>query len=233
MSSSLPMNLSSRVLIGCDDGALIYHKHFNCTIHPLAAEALEYLAEAATFAGFSLRVASGYRSFERQLSIWNDKAYGRRPVLDCAGQPIAIDSLTNDEKLFAILRWSALPGASRHHWGTDVDVFDISRIAPDYQLQLTVEETQGDGPFAEFHQWLTEELNKKSQAFFRPYVAGVGSIAPEPWHLSFALLAHDYARQLTEDILYEAIQRADIALKDNILNHLSTIFLRYVRPYQS
>ncbi|MCZ8486094.1 D-alanyl-D-alanine carboxypeptidase family protein [Vibrio lentus] len=30
---------------------------------------------------------------------------------------------SEQQKLSAILRWSALPGASRHHWGCDFDVF--------------------------------------------------------------------------------------------------------------
>ncbi len=34
------------------------------------------------------------------------------------------------ERVAAILVWSALPGASRHHWGTDCDVIDAAALPP-------------------------------------------------------------------------------------------------------
>jgi LAS superfamily LD-carboxypeptidase LdcB len=153
-------------------------------------------------------------------------------VLDQFGQPIDINSLSDEEKVFAILRWSALPGASRHHWGTDLDVYDASNITADYNLQLTVEETQGDGPFAQFHQWLSQELQQNPRGFYRPYVAGVGGIAPEPWHLSYAPIAKPASMQLTEELLCEQIQISDIALKNTILQNLGDIYAQYVAPYR-
>ena len=38
--------------------------------------------------------------------------------------------LSPAERIEAILRWSALPGASRHHWGTDLDLIDAHAIQP-------------------------------------------------------------------------------------------------------
>jgi LAS superfamily LD-carboxypeptidase LdcB len=201
-------------------------------IHPQILQPLQALISKANAAGFDMRVASAFRGFERQLLIWNNKALGLRSVLNENGIAINLNSMTDDEKVFAILRWSALPGASRHHWGTDLDVYDASRMAADYQLQLTVEETQGDGPCAQFHYWLTQELQENETDFFRPYVEGVGSISPEPWHLSYAPLAHLFASQLSEENLREKIQAADIVLKDSILKNLSYIFANYIKPYQ-
>jgi len=204
----------------------------NTQIHVHVLTALMDLIEKARAAGFDMRIASGFRSFERQLLIWNNKAKGLRPVLDKSGRPLDLTQLSDDEKVFAILRWSALPGGSRHHWGTDFDVYDASRIPDDYQLQLTVKETRGSGPFAEFHRWLSKELRKKSCDFYRPYVAGVGSISPEPWHLSYAPLARIFATQLTEDILRKKLQATDIALKDSVLKNLGEIYQNYIKPYQ-
>lgn len=204
----------------------------NTKIHVQVLTAFMGLTEKAKSNGFDLRVASGFRSFDRQLLIWNNKANGLRPVLDDAGLAVDLSQLSDDEKVYAILRWSALPGASRHHWGTDIDVYDASRMAMDYQVQLTVEETEGDGPFAEFHSWLSQELEEKSQDFYRPYIAGVGSISPEPWHLSYAPLARIFATQLTEDVLRTKLQTTEIALKDSVLKNLSDIYQHYIKPYQ-
>lgn len=219
-------------LMGENDQHLINYLGQEVKIHPQMQGALQNLSAKAAAAGFDLRIASGFRSFARQLLIWNNKATGLRPVLDAAGQSIDLSQLSDDEKVFAILRWSALPGASRHHWGTDIDVYDAARMPADYQLQLTLEETQGDGPFAEFHHWLSQELHEHPHDFFRPYVAGVGSISPEPWHLSYAPLARIFATQLTEDILRAKLQTTDIALKDSVLKNLGDIYQNYIKPYQ-
>jgi len=218
-------------LFGASHQHLVSCPGNNLKIHPQILNPLIELTDKAKSAGFDLRVASAFRSFERQLLIWNNKVSGLRPVLDKTGTAIDINSLNDDEKVFTILHWSALPGASRHHWGTDVDVYDASRMPEGYELQLTLEETENGGPFAEFHQWLTQELQGGS-SFFRPYIPDAGGVSPEPWHLSYAPLAHSFATQLSEDMLREKIQATDILLKDNILKNLEYIFNNYIKPYQ-
>lgn len=223
--------ISPALLLGLDEGALTQAPELGCLLHPLVIEPLQALAAAAGEQGFRLRVASSYRNFARQLLIWNNKACGLRPVLDAAGQPLDMTHYSDREKVFAILRWSALPGASRHHWGTDLDVYDDSRIASDYALQLTVEETEGEGPFAEFHRWLSAELGSNPRGFVRPYQLGRGAIAPEPWHLSYSPIASLYAAQLTEDIVRTQLQATEICLKEALLENLSEIYQGYIQPY--
>ncbi|TQV68318.1 M15 family metallopeptidase [Exilibacterium tricleocarpae] len=196
---------------------------------PLAA-----LTESARQAGFDLQVASGFRSFERQLHIWNAKARGLRPVLDSAGAPLDIASLDNTRRMFAILRWSALPGASRHHWGCDVDIYDAAAVAHDYKLQLSVAETCAGGPFAELHAWLDGFLLRREDlGFFRPYGADRGGVAPEPWHLSFAPLARQFQAALQPDCVAAAIEAADLALKAEVLANIEEIFQRFIHVPQS
>ena len=48
---------------------------------------------------------------------------------DDAGRAVVLAHLSPLEQLQAILRFSALPGTSRHHWGTDLDVYDAAVIA--------------------------------------------------------------------------------------------------------
>jgi LAS superfamily LD-carboxypeptidase LdcB len=219
------------LVLGTSDAGLIEVPVLGCLAHPIAMPALQDLATSASQAGFDLQVASSYRSFDRQLHIWNTKATGARPVLDLNGQVMDLSSLSDKEKIFAIMRWSALPGASRHHWGTDFDVYDALPLEENYQLQLTLEETEGDGPFAFFHQWLNEKLMDKSSAFFRPYKAGLGGIAPEPWHLSYAPIANIYSAQLSKTLLQEQIQITDIALKDTLLENFDEIYQHFIYPY--
>lgn len=218
-----------KIILGLDESQLITNENLCCTLHPEAMEHLLRLAQRAHENGFELKVASSYRSFARQLLIWNNKARGLRPILDDQGIALDVEKLSAREKVFAILRWSALPGASRHHWGTDLDVYDGSRISADYSLQLTVAETEGDGPFAEFHKWLSKEVQRLDCGFYRPYAIDSGGIAPEPWHLSYAPLAHQYADALTEEILRAQLTCTDIELKTTILENLTEIYARFVR----
>ncbi|MFL0803708.1 MAG: M15 family metallopeptidase [Agarilytica sp.] len=197
-------------------------------IHRALIKEIAALKQSAKKAGFDLRLASGYRSFERQLKIWNEKANGLRPVLDKNEVPLDVKHLTKKELMFAILRWSALPGASRHHWGTDFDIYDASSIDDAYPLQLTVSETINDGPFVRFYRWLAEEL-KNNQTFFRPYENDLGGVAPEPWHLSCRGAAIIFQTHFTVELLRKNIEKSDMALKSEVLVHLDEVFERFIK----
>jgi LAS superfamily LD-carboxypeptidase LdcB len=199
----------------------------NVLVHRRLADPLRALTQAALCQGIRLNVASGFRSFERQRLIWNDKATGRRPVLGDRGEPVDIEKLSDVQLMYAILRWSALPGASRHHWGTDLDVWDGAAVSADYRLQLTTDEYSEKGPFARLGRWLASgEVH--DLGFSRPYTVDRGGIAPEPWHLTYRPLAMEYERQLTSDGLAAVIARSDVALANTVIDHIDDIFTRFV-----
>ncbi len=104
--------------------------------HRDVVEPFRSLQNDARREGFDLQILSGFRSFAHQLSIWNRKASGQLAVLDSDAAPLDIRTLTERDLVFAILRWSALPGASRHHWGTDLDVFDAAAKPDGYEIEL-------------------------------------------------------------------------------------------------
>lgn len=186
------------------------------------------LQTAAQNAGFELKICSAYRSFDRQLQIWNGKLSGMRPVMDPFGKPINIQKLSPWQKIQAILRWSALPGASRHHWGTDFDIYDASAMPENYQIQLTPEEVQGNGLFAPMHNWLDSYIESGKTDFYRPYKTDKGGIAPERWHLSYRPLADKYAEILTRELLAARLKNSDLMLLDEVLKHLDDILQRYI-----
>lgn len=188
------------------------------------------LREAAAAAGFDLRIHSAFRSFQQQLSIWNRKATGERAVLDSNAQPIDIRTLSPHELALAILRWSALPGASRHHWGTDIDVFDAATTPEGYEIQLVPAEVEGSGMHAPLHDWLDQRIAAGTAfGFHRPYDADRGGVAPERWHLSYAPVATRYLRALTPALLRETVANADMHLKSVVLEQLDEIHRRFVR----
>ena len=195
-----------------------------------AAEAFQRLAAAARMAGYELAIASAHRDFERQRSIWNAKATGLRPVLDIHGQPLDIATLDARERVFAILRWSALPGASRHHWGTDLDIYDAA-AAPGYQVQLVPEESEGNGVFAGLHRWLDARIAKQDAfGFYRPYDRDRGGVSPEPWHLSYAPESYQFEREFEPARYCDWLATQDIAMGQTVLQHFDEIYRRFIEP---
>lgn len=180
-------------------------------------------------AGFQLEIISGFRDFDRQLRIWNAKASGQRQLLDDQERPLDFNQLSQTEIVFAILRWSAIPGCSRHHWGTDFDIFDLNTQAKE-QVQLIPSETTGNGPATPLHDWLDDQIKtNRAYGFFRPYETDRGGVSPERWHLSYAPLSQKFYEAFSFSLFKKNIEANDILLKDVLLNHAEEIFERYVR----
>jgi len=204
------------------DDAEIFGVYIHCDVvtpfRKLQAQALRQ--------GFDLQILSGFRSFEDQLSIWNRKADGKLAVLDSNAQPLDIDKMSKKELVMAILRWSALPGTSRHHWGTDLDVFDAKARPQGYDIECIPEEVEGSGMFAPLHDWLDQHMT--DFGFFRPYDCDRGGVACERWHLSFAPISEINQNQFTVDLMEETVRKADIRLKQTLLENLEEIRTRFV-----
>jgi LAS superfamily LD-carboxypeptidase LdcB len=198
----------------------------DCTLHAHVVAPFLSLRRAALADGFDLVPQSSFRDFSRQLTIWNGKFSGERPMADASGRAIDIAKLAPDKRVDAILLWSALPGASRHHWGTDIDVIDRRAVAPGYRVQLTTEEFAPGGPFAALAAWL--EANAARFGFFRPFRGILSGVQPEPWHFSFAPVAESARRALSPGVLSKAIAAAPLSGKQEVLARLDELHARYV-----
>jgi LAS superfamily LD-carboxypeptidase LdcB len=224
--------LDARQLTGLDDTHLVALPDGH-RLQADAARAFTALQADARRAGFELAIASSFRSFSRQLEIWNAKAAGLRPVHDDLGRPVPMSLLSPMERVHAILRYSALPGTSRHHWGTDLDVYDAAAITPDYKLELSPQEVAPGGVFDALHNWLDARIAAgESRGFFRPYNEDRGGVAPERWHLSYAPLALDCAAKFHRDMVIGCWDRdggvPELLLRDSVEAQLPQLLARYV-----
>ncbi|BBM02107.1 M15 family metallopeptidase [Microbulbifer sp. GL-2] len=218
-----------RMLFGLTDEHVILDPTSGQLLHPEALVAFQRLRRDACDAGFDPRIVSGFRSFERQRTIWNGKAQGLRPVLDSEGTALEVSQLPPKDLVMAILRWSALPGASRHHWGTDFDMVDAAAMPENYEVQLTPQEVADNGIFGPFHLWLDERIAAgHSYGLFRPFATDQGGVAPERWHLSYAPRARELQGLLTVERLQEQLRRGDLALCDTVCERLDEIYTRFV-----
>ena len=187
------------------------------------------LKESLAKVGFSLRLESAYRPFERQLSIWNRKANGELKLLSAEGLPM--ERPTDEEQLmYAILTWSALPGASRHHLGTDLDVVDGNACPAGYEVELTPAEC--DGMFRPFHEKLTELIGAgESFGFERVFVPNRGKIQPEKWHIAHLPTSRRYLENFSLKDLRRIYEKTDIACKSALLDNLDKLAEEYIYPY--
>lgn len=215
----------SRIWLGLDTPSLLTLSEGR-QLRPATAQAWQRLQLAAREDGLEIAIASAYRDFDRQCLIWNAKFTGSRPVLDAQECPLEMGSLSDEQKVWAILRWSALPGTSRHHWGTDLDIYAPSLLPPGRSLQLTCAEYAPDGYFAPLSAWLDAHLTEFG--FVRPYRHGrehnPGAVADEPWHISFETEARRFEQQMNYADLQAAITQSDIAGKAAVLTCLPAIW---------
>ena len=148
------------------------------------------MEDAADKDGIELRVASATRNFDYQKNLWNNKWVG---AVFIDGKNLAKtipDGLTRFEK---ILEYSAVPGTSRHHWGTEID---LNAATPQY-----FDTKEGEAVY----DWL--EKNASTYGFCQPYTLK-GSDRPtgyneEKWHWSYLPLSktftEEYKSLITDD----------------------------------
>lgn len=178
-------------------------------------EAFTSMREAAAKDGVQLRVISAARSFQHQKGIWEGKWNGSRKV-NGRSLNVAIPDPAGRAK--EILRYSSMPGTSRHHWGTD---FDINSLSPSHF-------SAGEGKRA--YEWLRE--NAGGFGFCQSYTAK-GEQRPhgyeeEAWHWSYfpvsCLLLRQYKRLVrAEDIA--GFQGADALPFIEILKYVDGVAL--------
>lgn len=196
-------------------------------LHPQTLSAFSALQKAAQQEGIDLQIVSSFRDFDRQCAIWNRKWRGEAALLDIQGNPLCYEDLSETQKMHAILMWSALPGTSRHHWGTDLDVYDKAAVEAWHErFALVVSEYAQGGPCYRLNQWLNQHMHEYE--FMRPFATYRGGVAEEPWHLSHTPSAKAFEQQRSIPSLVEAIERSDLAGKATVLANIDEIFHRYV-----
>lgn len=155
-----------------------------------AADAFEKMAEAAKKSKIKLYAISAFRSFDYQKMIWEEKFNGYREVDNQNLNQIFLNDPAS--KVLKILNFSAAPGTSRHHWGTDLDINSVDS---------TYFKT-GEGK--KVYEWL--DANARQYGFFQPYTPGrKKGYHEEEWHWSYFPISAQLLKKYTETITPEMI----------------------------
>lgn len=197
-----------------------------CALHYEAVASFLAMRDAARADGIDLRIRSGFRDFSTQVLIWNAKWRGERALLSRTGAPLKRADLADADMVDTILAWSAIPGGSRHHWGTDIDVIDAAAVPPGYQVKLVSDEFTDGGIFARLVAWL--DANLARFGFFQPYRTDRGGVCPEFWHISYAPVAQPALESLSLSVLRQTLADSDMEGKRYVLDRLPEIYTRYL-----
>jgi LAS superfamily LD-carboxypeptidase LdcB len=198
----------------------------HCLLHRDVVRPFLEMRAAAAAAGIDLVPVSSFRDFDAQLKIWNEKYRGERQLYDREGRLLEHSGLSEAELIEALLWWSAVPGASRHHWGSEIDVIDRLALAAGQGVKLLPEEFGPGGPFARLNSWLDQHSG--AFGFFRPYRRHRGGVSPEPWHLSYGPVAEVALERLTVAVLRRALEEHAVEGKALVLSRLAEIHHRFV-----
>jgi LAS superfamily LD-carboxypeptidase LdcB len=193
---------------------------------PEVADAFLALRAAAARDAIDMLPIASWRPFEAQARNWNRKFSGAATLYDCAGRPRDYGALAPADIIHAILNWTGLPGATRRHWGTDIDVFDRAAQPPGYRTRLLPDEAGPDGVYAHLHAWL--DVHAERFGFFRPYRTHRHGMCPAPWHLSYAPSAMAALAALDVDMVARAVRASDLLGRDLVLDMLPALFREHV-----
>ena len=145
-----------------------------------AYEAFKKMHAAALSADVQLIIRSATRNFDRQKQIWEAKWTGKRLVEN--GENLAKTTADPKARALKILKWSSMPGSSRHHWGTDID---LNAFENSYFMS-------GEGK--NIYDWLTAHAHE--YGFCQPYTKK-GELRStgyneEKWHWSYMPIAGEF-----------------------------------------
>ncbi len=144
-----------------------------------AFEAFEKMWKAAQKDGVTLKIISSTRTFYQQKTIWETK-----------WKRFEKDAPLPKDRALKILEYSSMPGSSRHHWGTDIDLNDLNN--PTFEK---------GGKYEKVYEWLSAHAHE--YGFCQPYTAGrPAGYHEEKWHWSYTPLSkgflESYKKNLSE-----------------------------------
>ncbi len=152
-----------------------------------AYHSFQKMAASALHDGIELKIISAHRSFGRQKAIWEYKWSGRTLV---NGKNLA-NLLPIRLRILKILEYSAMPGSSRHHWGTEIDLNSLNN-------DFFTKDIGG----RKIYRWL--KRNAPKFGFCQPYDGEKkrSGYKQERWHWSYLPISGLLTRWAQESLTY-------------------------------
>lgn len=152
-----------------------------------------------------LKINSGARNFNVQKYIWENKWDGKKRLRDGSS---AKKIKNPKERSLKLLLYTAMPGTSRHHWGTEIDIIDSNY--PDEEDVLISKKFEKDGIFFKVKNWLN--INSEKFGFYITYNNDPNrkGFEYEPWHYSYAPISKKMLSLFLKSDLKKVIKKEEI-----------------------
>lgn len=163
-----------------------------------ACEAFLKMKTTALKDGIAIQVVSSYRNFNHQNRIWTNK-YNR----------YIAQGLSPEKAIEKIIEYSTIPGSSRHHWGTDIDIIDGN--APQPKTLLIENNYNRNGVFSKLKNWM--DAHAESYGFYLVYTNTPKrkGFKYEPWHYSYKPLSQNYLKAFCKMDFYNLVKHESLA----------------------
>lgn len=178
-----------------------------------AAEAFRKMKSAAKKDSIDLKIVSSFRSYAAQKKIWNRKY-----------QSFTREGLTGPEAIAKIIKYSTLPGTSRHHWGTDIDIIEGSKKI---EGDVLLEDRFHQGSFQKLHRWLLQNAHYYGYELVYTNDSLRKGFLYEPWHYSYVPLSKKFLKTYREKELIHSIPQDSTLLGKEFIS--AKFILEYYR----
>ncbi len=192
--STNPVDYTPEMLLGHIDYAhhpdfekieSVYTTKPSIYLHKEAYAAFKKMYYSAKECGVNLKIISAARNFNYQKGIWERKWKDGKYI-----------KYFGAERAQQIMKYSSMPGTSRHHWGTDIDLNDLndSYFTNTKEGKIVYEWLQAHAPSFGFHQTYTAKDSGRT------------GYEEEKWHWSYLPISGPLLKQYNELVSYKEIQ---------------------------
>lgn len=194
--------------------------------HLLESEtALQFtkMQKAAKIDGLHIELVSAFRSFLKQKQIFEYKY-----------QKLKANGLNQLDAIQQITEYSSIPGTSRHHWGTDIDIILKTNQNATFKNVLQTKHFQENGIFFDLHQWMQE--NAANFGFYLAYTNDIERTGYkyEPWHYSYLPKSKQFLEEYANLDMAKTIHTEEIdGLQDLKIEFYQNYILKYVMGVNS
>jgi LAS superfamily LD-carboxypeptidase LdcB len=189
----------------------LYGKNIN--LRQEAYDAFLDMQNAAKKEGVHIKIVSSYRSYARQKAIWERKY-----------NSFTQDGLSPQKAIEKIIEYSTIPGTSRHHWGTDIDITD-GYVKTTGDL-LVPEKFEEGAHFFKLKEWMDSYADIYGFHLVYTNHPKRKGFKYEPWHYSYAPLSKPMLTQYRDLNIMKLLKNEDFAGS----KHFSTGFINtYIR----
>jgi LAS superfamily LD-carboxypeptidase LdcB len=175
--------------------------------------AFKKMQAEALKSNIKIGAVSSFRSFAHQKRIWERKYKSNEAK-----------GLSPKENIEKIIEYSTIPGTSRHHWGTDIDIYQTNVKQP--KGLLLADNFHNNGAYCKLKEWM--DCNAASFGFYLVYtdLPNRNGFKYEPWHYTYKPLSIQYLKNYIQLDIEKILKTEKLIGSKNFSKEFITKYLK-------